>query len=208
MSHMLACLGFTALAKFRCRIQMDIPGNSFSLFVLYLVISGNFLAPLFSCRLRQFIEGSMVVRHILGFLTLTFFVVVATKSAPISYAAVMGLSAFFYGWFLMTTRMSLNFWFLFILLIGSVYLIHLYQSDLTSDKPTREQEGVFTMLKKVFTGLAAALTVLGFLAYYGEKRIEYGEKFCHMNFILGVPTCKGESPSVGFFDALRGIFRH
>ena len=187
---------------------MDVPGNSFSLFVLYLVISGNFLAPLFSCRLRQFIENSMVVRHILGFLTLTFFVVVATKSAPMTYAAVLGLSGLFYGWFLMTTRMSLNFWFLVITLLGSVYLIHLYQSDLTSDKPTPQQEEVFNMLKKAFTGLAAALTVLGFLAYYGEKRIEYGEKFSHEKFFLGVPACKGESPNIGFFDALRGIFRH
>ena len=139
---------------------MDVPGNSFSLFVLYLVISGNFLAPLFSCRLRQFIENSMVVRHILGFLTLTFFVVVATKSAPMTYAAVLGLSGLFYGWFLMTTRMSLNFWFLVITLLGSVYLIHLYQSDLTSDKPTPQQEEVFNMLKKAFTGLLQHLRCL------------------------------------------------
>jgi hypothetical protein len=187
--------------------QMDIPGNSFSLFVLYLVISGNFLAPLFSCRLRQFIESNMVVRHILGFLTLTFFVVVATKSAPMTYASVLGLSALFYGWFVLTTRMSLNFWFLVITLLGAVYMIHLYKSDLTSDTPTPEQDAALATVEKVLSGLAGAFTIIGFLTYYGQKKMEYGDKFSHERFFLGVPNCKGESPNVGFFDSLRGIFR-
>ncbi len=185
---------------------MDITGNSFSLFVLYLVISGNFLAPLFSCRLRQFIEGSMVVRHVLGFLTLTFFVVVATKSEPMPYKDVMGLSALFYVWFLMSTRMSMKFWGVFILLIGGVYLIHLYQSNLTSDVPTQEEGATLDHMKRILTGLAAAITVVGFVGYYAQKRVEFGSKFSHEVFLLGTPQCKGESPNVGFFNSLRGIF--
>ena len=185
---------------------MDIAGNSFSLFVLYLVISGNFLAPLFSCRLRQLIEGSMIVRHVLGFLTLTFFVVVATKSEPMPYRDVMGLSALFYVWFLMSTRMSMRFWTMFILLIGSVYLIHLYQSNLTSDVPTAEEGANFDQIKLILTTVAGVLTVIGFGSYYVQKRIEYGSKFRHETFLLGTPVCKGESPDVGFFNSLRGIF--
>ena len=186
---------------------MDLPGNAFSLFVLYLVISGNFLAPLFSCRLRDFIENNMIARHVLGFLTLSFFVVVATKSAPMTYANVLSYSAVFYVWFLMSTRMNMTLWGVFILLIGSVYLIHLYQSDLTSDKPTPEEEHRMNIAKQVLTGLAFFTTFIGFISYYGEKRIEYGSKFSHGQFFLGTSSCKGESPSVGFFDSLRGIFR-
>ena len=186
---------------------MDIAGNSFSLFVLYLVISGNFLAPLFSCRLRQFIEESMIVRNILGFLTLTFFVVIATKSSPMTYANVLSYSAIFYIWFLMSTRMNMKFWMIFILLIGSVYLIRLYQSELTSDTPTPEEMERFNIAKKILTILAGIVTAVGFLIYFGEKRIEYGELFQFDKFLLGTPSCKGESPNVGFFDALRGIFR-
>ncbi len=186
---------------------MDIAGNSFSLFVLYLVISGNFLAPLFSCRLREMIENSMFARHILGFLTLTFFVVIATKSSPMSYQSVMIYSAIFYIWFLLTTRMRLHFWFVFIALIGTVYLIHLYQSDLTSDEPSPEAQEQFDAIKKVLTALAGVITILGVVSYYGEKRIEYGSKFKFEKFILGRQSCKGDTPPITLLETFRGAFK-
>lgn len=181
--------------------------NSFSLFVLYLVISSNFLAPLFSCRLRSMIEESMLVRHVLGFLTLTFFVVVATKTKPLSFSQVMGLSGFFYTWFVLTTRMRLAFWFIVISLVGAIYLIHLYQSDLTSDTPTEEEATRLTLVKQILAAVAGIITVVGFLSYVGEKKIEYKSAFKIEKFLLGAPTCKGESPKVGFFDSLRGVFK-
>jgi hypothetical protein len=181
--------------------------NSFSLFVLYLVISSNFLAPLFSCKLREFIEGSMFVRHILGFLTLTFFVVVASKTKPLTFAQVMGLSGFFYTWFILTTRMHLHFWFIVISLVGAIYLIHLYQSNLTSDTPSEEDSAKLTLVKQILAGTAGVITLLGFLSYAGEKKIEYKGGFSIEKFLLGAPSCKSKSPKVGFFDSLKGLFR-
>lgn len=189
----------TFLAEFR--------DNSFSLFVLYLVISSNFLAPLFSCRLREFIEGSMVVRHVLGFLTLTFFVVVASKTKPLTFTQVMGLSGFFYTWFILSTRMHLHFWFIVISLVGAIYLIHLYQSDLTSDTPTEEQQEQFNMVKQILAITGGVVTLIGFLSYFGEKKIEYGSAFKFEKFLLGAPSCRSKTPKVGFFDSLRGAFR-
>jgi hypothetical protein len=181
--------------------------NSFSVFVLYLVISSNFLAPLFSCRLQTQIEESMIIRHLLGFLTLTFFVVIASKTQPFSFAQVIGLSGFFYLWFLLTTRMHLHFWMVVIALVGTVYLIHLYQSDLTSDTPTEEEAKRLTFAKQVLTSFAGIFTFLGFFSYLGEKRLEYGSKFTYSTFFLGAASCKGASPKVSFLDSLEaGLF--
>ena len=181
--------------------------NSFSVFVLYLVISSNFLAPLFSCRLRQFIEGSMLVRHVLGFLTMTFFVVIASKSAPLTFAEVMGLSGFFYTWFVLTTRMRIEFWFAVITLVGAIYLIHLYQSDLTSDTPDEEKSNTLNIVKQVLAASAGIITLIGFVSYLGEKKIEYKEKFHLETLLLGAPSCREKTPKVGFFDSLRGVFK-
>jgi hypothetical protein len=184
-------------------LTSQISDNAFALFVLYLVISSNFLAPLFSCRLQQHIEGSMLIRHILGFLTLTFFVVVASKTAPLSFGKVMGFSAFFYTWFLLTTRMHIEFWFITILLVGAIYVIHLYQSDLTSDKPTEEQDKQFSLAKKILAIGAGATTLVGFITYLGEKKLEYKNRFSYAEFFLGAPDCRGESPNVSLVESFR-----
>lgn len=147
------------------------------------------------------------MRHVLGFLTLTFFVVVASKTKPLSFASVMGLSAFFYTWFMLTTRMGLSYWFAVITLVGAIYLIHLYQSDLTSDTPDPEQDVMLSNVKAILAGTAGIITLIGFLSYVGEKKIEYGGAFKIEKFLLGAPECREKSPNVGFFDSLRGVFR-
>jgi NADH:ubiquinone oxidoreductase subunit 6 (subunit J) len=149
----------------------------------------------------------MLVRHVLGFLTLTFFVVVASKTKPLTFAQVMGLSGFFYAWFVLSTRMHLHFWFMVISLVGAIYLIHLYQSDLTSDTPTEEEQQKFNMIKEILAITAGVVTLLGFLSYLGEKKIEYKGGFKFEKFLLGAPSCRSKTPKVGFFDSLRGVFR-
>ena len=47
-----------------------------NVFVLYLVLAGQFLDPLFPCHSKRLLENSMLLRHVLGYLTLLFFVVI------------------------------------------------------------------------------------------------------------------------------------
>lgn len=178
---------------------MDILQNSPSLFILYLVISSNFLAPTFSCQVQRFIQNSMLMRHFLGFLTMTFFVVLTNQKNPIPLSQMFGVSALFYTWFVFTTRMSLVFWIFIILLFAAVYILSLYEKDETDEKKLED-------MKKAKMGLVitgAIVTLIGVLFYYGEKRIEYGEDFQFLKFIIGTPECRGESPTVSTSEAFR-----
>ena len=51
----------------------DAPYNT--LFIIYLLISCNFLANLFSCNLQQLLSENMYVKHIFGFLTMLFCII-------------------------------------------------------------------------------------------------------------------------------------
>ena len=51
----------------------------YTIFILVLIISANFLAQLFPCRLQQVFNESMFTKHLFGFFTMIFFVVL---SAP------------------------------------------------------------------------------------------------------------------------------
>jgi len=44
------------------------------LFFFILIISGNYLGELFSCRTQKLFTNNMIVKHILGIMTMFFFV--------------------------------------------------------------------------------------------------------------------------------------
>ena len=44
------------------------------LFVLYLIIAGNYLGELFGCKTQKMFQENMYFKHIIGFMTLYFFV--------------------------------------------------------------------------------------------------------------------------------------
>jgi preprotein translocase subunit YajC len=178
---------------------MDILQNSPSLFILYLVISSNFLAPTFSCQVQRFINESMGMRHLLGYLTMTFFVILTNQKDPIPLDKMFGISALYYTWFVFTTRMSLYFWIFLILIFATIYILSLYQKDEKDEKKKEQMEK--GQMGLVITG--GIVTLIGVLFYYGEKRIEYGENFSLGKFILGVQECRGESPNVTLGQSAR-----
>ena len=43
------------------------------IFILYLVISGNFIGNRFSCKLQKLLQNNMFFKHLIGFMLLFFF---------------------------------------------------------------------------------------------------------------------------------------
>jgi uncharacterized membrane protein len=184
---------------------MNLLDHTASLFILYLVVSGNFLAPLLSCRVQTYIMNSMIVRHLLGYLTMTFFVVLANQKDPLDLEQLFLISAGLYTWFLATCRMNLGFWTLTVVLLAFVYILQIYQNNQESRKESKEFKDNIESVKKVLGVMIAGLTVVGVLLYYGEKRIEYGQQFDTLKFILGNPECRHYSPQVSAKQALQAL---
>ncbi len=184
---------------------MGIFDHTASLFILYLIVSGNFLAPLLSCRVQTYIMNSMVLRHLLGYLTTTFFVVLANQKEPLGLESLFLVSAGLYTWFLATCRMNLGFWAITIVLLGLIYILQTYENTQENRKESESFKSTIESLKKLLTVMVLGLTVVGTLLYYGEKRIEYGSDFNLMKFILGNPECRHFSPNVSMKQAIQAI---
>ena len=56
-------------------IRTNIIDGSISVFVLLLIIFGNFLGELMPCKVREALSNNMLLKHFLGYLTLLFFAV-------------------------------------------------------------------------------------------------------------------------------------
>ena len=190
--------------------------NGFYLALVYLVISGNYLGNLFGCRTQQLFRDSMWMKHLLGLFTTYFLIVLSTPPEGYGATETMTLTAVIYVWFFLTTKMHVKFWVPMILAVLTAYFLHVYKKQtvpVEAPEPTKEEEKALSKkawiqtAQQVAVGFAGLMTVLGVLAYYGEKRLEYGTDFDAWTFWSGKPDCRGNTPPVplrkSFLAAIR-----
>ena len=103
--------------------------------------------------------------------------------------------------------MHVSFWIPMIVASLGAYFIWVYlkqtASEKTTDKDTKDTKDTTTAktVQSVLIVFAAILTVLGIVAYYGEKRIEYGNKFDPSVFWLGRSECAANTPAIAVSDS-------
>lgn len=183
-------------------MQMEInPG--YLILTFYLIVAGNFMAPLFSCRLQTLIMNSMVLRHAIGLLTFVFFVGL-TNVKTMKFSKIIAYSLTLYGLFVMTTRMDMRLW---IPMFGIAALLFLIQTYENAEEPDMKEEDKarLALLKKVASTAMIAIIVFGTAVYLGAKKIEYGSKFEAVKFWLGQPSCRMKSPDLSVYESLKGL---
>lgn len=192
-----------------------------NLMVLYLLISANFLASTLSCSAQRLFGENMLMKHMLGFFTLYFFVTLTeTHSAtPQSLSSKLGFSLVTYVWFLIASKMTPKLWIGTTLMLLIVFLLYLEIAEFERTKLTKttdEQANIDKQIENMKTAQTVLVafsiftTLLGFLSYLGEKKAEYGRTFTYKTFIFGKPTCKGDEPGqrqLSFVESLKSAFK-
>jgi len=166
-----------------------------NLFILYLVISSNFLANLFGCKIQKAFNENIYIKHLLGFFTLYLFISLVESSdvIPSNLIDRLKFAGVIYLWFILTTRMNIKFWIPFILILSTVYILQLnIDIEKKKDQVDSEKVNKYTTYQKNLIKVAFLLTIIGFLVYLGEKKYEYGNSFKYSTFISGVVNCKGD----------------
>lgn len=183
---------------------MDVnPG--FLIVTLYIMISGNFLAPLLSCKVQTLLSESMILRHIMGLLTFIFFVGISNVKQK-GFIKILGVSLALYTWYVATTRMDIRFWIPLLMIFAIMFLMQTYENTQT-DEEKENRTKMFDAVKKSMLYVSFAATILGVLTYYGAKQIEYGKSFDLFKFVFGNASCKNESPDLSIIESLRGLYK-
>ena len=189
------------------------------LFTLYLIIAAGFVGELFGCRIRQFMAGNMLIKHAIGFLTLHFFITLASQSNSTdldeeTFRDNLLNSVFIYSLFLISTRVKHQFFWVFITLLLGYYSIEIHNnkrkemidksnnSKEHKEKELRKIDDLNKIKKYLLYGIILTL-VLGFLIYLGEKRIEYGDNFSFYRFVVGNPICRNKAMDENLFKDLK-----
>lgn len=141
------------------------PFNAF--FLIYLLISCNFLAELFGLRLQELLRENIIFKHIVGFLTLTFLIVFAQPYYQRSgrYLEAFIYSIVLYTWFILTTKTHIYVTLLIIFLFMLLYILQLWKDSLNI---TQQKEKIKEIESSqiVITIIAFVVTVFGVIQYY------------------------------------------
>lgn len=160
--------------------KLFMPG--FSIFALYLLIASAALYSIFTEPIRKLLEDNLIVKHLLGYMTMLFFVVL-NEATEVNYVQTVLFTIFVYLWFVMTTKLSLFYWVLTIIILGGLYAIQMYKQ--TEEDLTHKQKKFITELEYGGTIVGFLITVVGFVSYYYSKADKHKNGFTFAKFFSG-----------------------
>ena len=175
-----------------------------TLFIIYLLISCNFLASLFSCNLQELLTNNMYAKHIFCFLTMLFCIVYVDSTIVKESKYIEGFlyAIIFYIWFVLTTKNNIYITLIILLLLLIVYILQIHRNSIynkiENNKIELEEELIelnkninnVKLSQYIIIGIALLITIIGFILYYKEKKEEYGEGWSTLKFIFGNNKCK------------------
>jgi hypothetical protein len=182
--------------------MIDLIFSGRNLFVLYLVLAAAYIQPLMPCNADTFLGSSMLMRHAIAFMTLIFFIVIADTEVDdyMPLGTVVMTSAVIYLWFLISSKMTANWWMMLIVLLAALYLMDIYD-----ERQPKKYD--FKPIKEGIIGVALTLTLIGFLIYVGEKKLDYKGDFSYTTLLLGTKECKRTPNVQPYWKSLDAAFK-
>ena len=191
----------------------------FTIFILVLIISAGYLTQLFPCKLQQLLNENIYMKHLFGFFTLVFFVVLSAPVDEKSIDIIIPQSVLLYLYFMLVTKTNKYVFLLILLLLGITYLIVIKKTELKEDKEDKEEKKEkkerklgdkidveiqqYDNIIKYIYGVVILLTIFGVMLYMGEKKMEYKKNFNYSVFFLGKPVCNNNVGKTRMLDNLK-----
>lgn len=159
--------------------------------IFLFIIAGNYVGDIYSCGIRNFMKEYMFIKHIIGFFIMLFFVGLVQEKLNITER--ISQSFILYFWFIFIMRAPTIITMSAIFLIGMIYIIDLYISDLkTKLEENKEITEENNKLIEQYTSVNSFLFVISFLisiigtsVYIYILKRNLGKKFSIVTFLLG-----------------------
>lgn len=179
-----------------------------SLFVLFFIVGGNFLAPLFPCGIQKMLHTNMYMKHILAFFTLFFFVKLTSFNDKLKLKDSFIQSLWLYIWFILATTLDSKFFLILISLFAIIYTMNIFIKQKEEETYLKRNDYVRNLdnIKDIIYYFAIVLTTVGIIIQYGKKRYEYKDNFNFWKFLFGVQKCAISNSKLTNIQALKYVF--
>ena len=161
-------------------IQNKIP--IYSLFLIIIIICGNYFGELLPCRIQKKLKNSMVIKYIFLFLSLFFLVLYSTEYTIFKnfYQTII-----IFLFFILLSRNTYTFFLFNCFLLFIIYLLHLGENNF------KDKENLKLSIN-ILISICSFLIIIGFILYFLQKKRKFKKKFNVKTFLLGKPICKYE----------------
>ena len=96
--------------------------------IFLFIIAGNYAGDLYSCGLRHIFNEYMILKHIIGFFIMLFFIGLLQKEVTLFIKIIQSL--FLYFWYILIMRAPTLITLITIILICIIFLINIYIEDI------------------------------------------------------------------------------
>lgn len=174
------------------------------LFICVVIIASGYVSQVLPCQTQTYLQHGVMGKHIIGWLICFLFIMLEggwsfnmeeQEKADVDWSngnvidtLIFGAGLYFL--FLLTSKMQLIPSTILYVLLFSVYLINtqrLYWKNRNSISSSQD-ENMITIIK-VTIGLSFAVFIYGFTDYYRYQKVEYGNKFSIVEFLLSGKKC-------------------
>lgn len=182
-----------------------------NVFTMILIISANWMAALYPCRFRTFLTNNMVIRHLFGFFTMTFFVVLSNKTLNSNLILIFFYGIALYTFFILMMRTPLMIFLCILFLLLVCYLLNMKIDEINADSSIEDELKVkqvqnIEYIDNATTAITCVFLLFGVTVYIGQKKIEYKSKFNYTTFFLGKSECLDNSPKTNYLSGILHSF--
>ena len=152
-----------------------------SIFLLFLVVSGNYVGELMGCKMRSLFTNNIYIKHV-AILFLIYFTVDLMEDVKHHPLYLFKKSLLIWSLFVMTTRTHYMFTIIIIINFFMLYVIDEYRIYLEENNIDNDKELLNSIQVKI-EYLAYVVLIVGFIQYYIKQRKEKKD-FSHLKFFF------------------------
>ena len=171
--------------------------NIKGIFLIFLALMGNFLAPTLSCNIQTLFMNNIIAKHFIVFL-LIFYTIHIFYDDEVDIITLFLNSFIIYILFILFSKQQLYFSYAIILMMFVEYLIYAsisynekkLKNNETSNNKLNNEIKKLKQLSNIIAYLILFILIIGFISYYNKQKNSYKNNFDIIKFIFGVNKCK------------------
>ena len=178
-------------------IENNFIPNANALLIFILIISGNYLDDLLPCKVQKLMRNNLIMKHLVAFMILYFLTVLTIPELKSIKGIVSAVGL--YTLFLLSTKINYIAWAIMLFIYAIVYLMNIAIGDLkkkinkSTTKEERElKENSIITMRRIMSWLVIVnmvIIIVGFIYYFGMKKMQHGKQFSLQQFFFDVPIC-------------------
>tara|TARA_B100002051_G_C16743057_1_gene645593 strand:+ start:4000 stop:4521 length:522 start_codon:yes stop_codon:yes gene_type:complete len=164
-----------------------------SLFLLFLVVSGNFIGGLLGCQAQKLLTNNIYAKHFV-LLSLIYFTIDLTSDETLHPNILFKKTIQLWVFYILFSNIDINFTIIIVILLIVLYVSDDYYTYFKNHSEKKEESKELIQKLEIIINtlgyIIVTFLIIGFIIYFLKQKREKKNNFHFMKFLLGTVKCK------------------